>query len=59
MSRDSECERGLMRSAGLWKECRRYSFTFRRSSALVITETELKLMAAAAKIGLSRIPKNG
>lgn len=28
-------------------------------SALVITETELKLMAAAAIIGLSKIPKNG
>jgi len=37
----------------------RYSFTFLRRSALVITETELKLMAAAAKMGLSRIPKNG
>lgn len=28
-------------------------------SALPITETELKLIAAAAIIGLSRIPKNG
>ena len=28
-------------------------------NALVMTETELKLMAAAAIIGLRRIPKNG
>lgn len=42
-------------------ECmrQRYNFAFRSRSALVITETLLKLMAAAAKIGLSRIPKNG
>lgn len=33
-------------------------FLFKRS-ALVITETELKLIAAAAIIGLSNIPKNG
>jgi hypothetical protein len=38
---------------------RAYSFTLRRRRALAITETELKLMAAAAKMGLSRIPKNG
>src|SRR5579884_4129000 len=36
-----------------------YSFTFLNRSALLITDTELKLMAAAAKIGLRRIPKNG
>jgi hypothetical protein len=36
-----------------------YSLAWRRRRALVITETELKLMAAAAKMGLSRIPKNG
>jgi hypothetical protein len=36
-----------------------YNFMFRRRSAFVITETELKLMAAAAKMGLSRTPKNG
>lgn len=34
-------------------------FAFRRRSALPITETELKLIAAAAIIGLSRSPKNG
>ena len=38
---------------------RRYSFTFLRRSALVITETELKLMAAPAIMGLSSRPKNG
>ena len=37
----------------------RYSFTFRSRNAFVITETELKLIAAAAKIGLSNTPKNG
>ena len=36
-----------------------YSSTFLSRSEFVITETELKLMAAAAIIGLSRIPKNG
>ncbi len=36
-----------------------YSFTFRKRSEFVITETELKLMAAAARIGLSNRPKNG
>jgi hypothetical protein len=36
-----------------------YSSRLRKRSALVITETELKLIAAAAKIGLSSRPKNG
>ncbi len=36
-----------------------YIRAFRSLSALVITETELKLMAAAAMIGLSSRPKNG
>ena len=36
-----------------------YSFTFRKRSEFVITETELKLMAAAARIGLSNRPKKG
>ncbi len=31
----------------------------RNRSAFATTETELKLMAAAAMIGLSRTPKNG
>src|SRR5579863_509257 len=35
------------------------SFTFRSRRALVITLTLLKLMAAAAKMGLSRMPKKG
>jgi hypothetical protein len=35
------------------------SFRFRRRRALVITDTELKLMAAAAKMGLSSQPKMG
>ena len=36
-----------------------YSFTVFRRSALPITETELKLMAAPAMIGLRRSPKKG
>ncbi len=36
-----------------------YSFTWRRRSALVITETELNVIAAAAMIGLRSSPKNG
>ena len=36
-----------------------HSLTFFNLKELKITETELKLMAAAAIIGLKRIPKNG
>jgi hypothetical protein len=36
-----------------------HSFTLRNRSAFAITETELKLMAAAAKIGCSSIPVKG
>src|ERR1022692_1687492 len=36
-----------------------HNFTFLSRRALVITDTELKLIAAAAKIGLSSKPKNG
>jgi len=36
-----------------------YSFTLRKRRALVMTETELKLMATPAIIGLSSTPKNG
>ncbi len=36
-----------------------YSFTFFKRSAFAMTETELKLIAAAAMIGESTIPKNG
>jgi hypothetical protein len=35
-----------------------YKRTVRRRRALPTTDTELKLMAAAAIMGLSRIPKN-
>ena len=34
-------------------------FTFLNLSAFMITETELKLIAVAAIIGLRRIPKKG
>jgi hypothetical protein len=36
-----------------------HNFTFRNRSALATTDTELKLMAAAAIIGLSSSPKDG
>jgi len=36
-----------------------YNFAFRNLSAFVITDTELKLMAAAAMIGLRRMPNFG
>ena len=36
-----------------------HSFAFRRRSALAMTETELKLMAAPAMMGLKSRPKNG
>jgi hypothetical protein len=36
-----------------------HNFALRRRRALAITETELKLIAAAAKMGLSSRPKNG
>lgn len=38
---------------------RPYSFTFLNRSALVITDTELSVMAALAIIGLRVHPKNG
>ena len=41
------------------KEPGGYSSTCRRRSALAITETELRLMAALAIIGLSKRPKTG
>lgn len=36
-----------------------YNFAFLSLSALLMTDTELKLMAAAAIIGDKSIPKNG
>jgi len=40
-------------------ELRGYSFTFLSRSEFAITDTELKLIAAAARIGLNNSPKNG
>jgi hypothetical protein len=34
-------------------------YFFRNRNAFAITETELKLIAVAAIIGLNKIPKNG
>jgi hypothetical protein len=39
--------------------CLVHSFAFRKRSALVMTETELKLIAAPAMTGLRSKPKNG
>ena len=36
-----------------------HNFTFRSRSALVITETELKLIATPAIMGLNSTPQNG
>lgn len=41
------------------RPCRCYSFVVRSRKALEMTETELKLMATPAIIGLSSTPKNG
>ena len=40
-------------------ECVVHSFTFRSRKALLMTETELRLIAAPATMGLSGKPKNG
>ena len=42
-----------------WLVASGYSSTFRRRKEFVMTETELKLMAAAARMGLSSSPKKG
>ena len=39
--------------------CSVYSVTERNRKAFAMTETELKLIAAPAMIGLSKMPKNG
>jgi hypothetical protein len=44
---------------GVWDKPEAYNRAFRNRRALPITETELKLMAAEAIIGLSSNPKNG
>jgi hypothetical protein len=36
-----------------------HNLTFRSRNALLMTETELRLIAAPAMIGLSSKPKNG
>lgn len=50
---------GQLRNHALSPTAQRYSEARRNRSALPITETELKLIAAAAIIGLSNSPKNG
>jgi hypothetical protein len=50
---------GRMRAPGREAAERNYTLTPRSLNAFAITDTELKLIAAAAIIGLSRTPKNG
>ena len=54
-ARDDKSD-GLFRSS-IWEAT--YSLTFRKRSEFVITDTELKLIAAAARIGLSSSPNTG
>jgi hypothetical protein len=42
-----------------WREAKSYRSALRRRSALAITETEERLMAALASMGLRSQPKNG
>lgn len=42
-----------------WRSDKLHSFSFRNRSALAMTETELKVIAALAIIGLSSNPVNG
>ena len=46
-------------SKAYWEDCGVQSLTLRNRSALLMTETELKLMAAPAIIGLRRVPVKG
>jgi len=50
------CHRNL---PPLTLERKPYSFTFRSRRELLITETELRLIAAAANIGEIKTPRNG
>jgi len=49
----------VIRRISFFFECFHHSFTFRSLKALPITETELRLIAAPAMMGLSSRPKNG
>jgi len=54
-----EAQLDLIRTMG-WRDCRfAHSLAFRSRRALLITETELRLIAAPARIGLRSRPKNG
>ena len=46
-------------AGGVVEKCVQSNFTPRNRSAFAITETELKLIANPAIIGLSSSPKNG
>jgi len=52
-------EYGSLAALGMTVSGGVYSFTFRNRSEFVITDTELKLIAAAARIGLSSSPNTG
>ena len=49
------CEQSII----TWHQSLRWSPAFRRRRALAITDTELRLMAALAIMGLRRMPVNG
>jgi len=62
MTKMTNIDLGSGKVAMLWGETRlrkHHSFSRRNRSALVMTDTELKLMAAPAIMGLSSTPKNG
>ena len=48
-----------MLSRVIWYDFRVHNLTLRSRSALAMTDTELKLIAAAAIMGLNSRPKNG
>ena len=56
--RGGEARVGMPRE-GTYRRALAHSAALRRRRALLMTDTELKLMAAAAIIGLSRSPKAG
>ena len=58
-SENSERTENPERTEGTESSAGDYSATLRSRSALLMTETELKVMAALAKMGLSSRPKTG
>jgi hypothetical protein len=59
MIRDGRTKHKNARQIAVGASSTLYSEILRKRSAFAITETELKLIAAPAIIGLRRRPKNG